>query len=139
LGNKIKLLGYQGSRKPRSLWLPTVIENADTISVVTYPSMSVRKLTPHQAINFVKKYDIKLKIMNDVFYKASIPTGFDYCLHVEYLGETILYPFTEWVVCICENNKLPDLVKRVKDKSAESITSKIPKITPYDKDSSKKS
>lgn len=132
---KIDSLGFHGPKKPRTLWLPTVIENADMsdISIVAYPSVSVRSVTLKQAEDLIIKHELKDKVNKKMSYKASYPSGYNYKIHVEYLNEITLYPLTEWVVCVCDKNEMPSFTLRIKDKSAKSTTPKKPKVIPVKK------
>lgn len=115
LQTKINSFGYDGSKKPRKLWLPTVIENADIITVVAYAAYSERNLSLEQAEKFIAKHGFDHDICNTAEYSALTHTGRNYKIRVEYQGEITYHSFTEWVVCLCTNKKLPQ-IKNFKDK-----------------------
>ena len=66
---KIAKLGYIGSKKPRSLWLPTIIENPIEIMLKIYPAISVRKVNVGQARAFINKSGC-----GTTLYKGARPT-----------------------------------------------------------------
>ena len=104
-----------GSTKPKRLWLPTIIENADEITVVVYSALSQRQLSPDQVEKFKSKYEGDYISHTDRGDFICTPTGRDYKIRVEYEGTVTYYPFSEWVICLCKNNKLPE-VKNIKNK-----------------------
>jgi len=114
--NKFINLGYVGLSKPKRLWLPTVIEGADEITVVAYAAYSQRQMSADQTRNYKSKHgkdSISSTDKKGVFRTAS---GRDYKIRVAFEGTIAYYPFTEWVICLCKNKKLPE-VKNLKNKS----------------------
>lgn len=120
---RINSFGFHGAKKPRSLWLPTVIYDADVITVDAYPSYSVKKLPSEQAAIFVAKYKLKFKVENNRYYKATITTGLNYKFRVESFGEPRRYPLSKWAVCVCNNDEIPSFKNlKIKKNINESST-----------------
>lgn len=108
LRGKKENLNLKGSKMPRSIWLPTVIEGAKRITLKIYLARSVRKMPPKKAMESAaetgRKSDRHL-----VGGKIDSYTGRNYKLHVIRGKRVRLVPFTDWAVCICPKRKLPEL------------------------------
>lgn len=91
--------GYVGAKKPRTLWLPVVIENATKITLKIYSAKSVRNVSVEQARAFAKKAGCELKQNHDQFSIHS-RTGCDYALRVKSKHGIEFYPFPDWAVCL---------------------------------------
>ncbi len=116
--NKFQLLDCVGSMKPKRLWLPTIIENADEVTVVFYAAISQRQLSPKQTIKYTSKHNIDNKHGNDKKNYVRTHTGRNYKIRVMHEGAVKYYPFTEWVICLCKNNELP-IIKNIKNKGRD--------------------
>lgn len=113
LQNKIKKAGYVGAKKPRTLWLPTVIENPRKIQLNIYPAQSVRKITAIQARRFIKKAGCETNISRNGQYVLKSFTGRNYKIRVTYGQESNDVRFTEWALCIYhKESSLPPLRRR---------------------------
>lgn len=110
---KIAKAGYVGSTKPRSLWLPTVIENPLKITLRIYPAISNRKVTLTQAKDFARKAKCATELSQNDSYAIKSITGNAHTLRVKYQHAKISrFVFTEWVLCICrDKSSLPKLKK----------------------------
>ncbi|MBK7491764.1 MAG: hypothetical protein IPI17_06980 [Nitrosomonas sp.] len=115
---EIKEAGFVGRKKPRSLWLPTMIENATEITIKVYQARSVRPVSIDTAQNFASKApgnkDATHQLMTrNKKIKCGIDalTGRNYKLRViTTLSSEILYAnFTDWTVCLCSDGTLPDI------------------------------
>ena len=111
LQKKIDLLGCEGAKKPKTLWLPTVIEHATTVTFVISQAKSTRKLTIAQARAFAEKYGYK-KPNPKFSYTATYLNGRDCNLRVKCKNTVNNYHFTNWAVCLFDGDKLPK-IKRI--------------------------
>lgn len=121
--------GYVGAKKPRTLWLPVVIENAIKITLNIYSAKSVRNVSIAQARAFAKKAGCELKQNHDQFSIHS-QTGRDYAIRVKSKHGIEIHSFTEWAVCLCQkgsqnprfrkSDKRHDLSNQLRTKSSSS-------------------
>lgn len=110
---KIAQSGYTGAKRPRTLWMPTVIERARKITLKIYPARSVRTVSRDEAVKFSKKARKSEKLdegQNNQYEIVSI-TGRNYRLKITRKTEKIYLPFSEWAVCLCRGGKIPILKK----------------------------
>lgn len=117
LKKRILRLGYEGLKTPRSLWLPTIIENADEISVIAYPAYSKRKLNSELKEKLIENDGSKSIFSGKTGDYAKTRSGRNYKIRVTFLDDAVkYYPFSKWVICVCKNKKLP-VIKKMIDKS----------------------
>lgn len=110
---KIKKAGYVGSKKPRSIWLPTTIEYPITIALKIYQARSVLAINYHQAIGFSRRADCHVEISKEKLYKIESITGLSYTLRATHESYNRDYAFSEWAVCVChDSSHLPRLNKK---------------------------
>ncbi len=119
---KVKLEAAKegGQKIPRNVWLPTVIENAEKIVAKSYEAKSVKRVTLKSARRFAFKAGLDIKTINkylsdenNEFWTSTI-TGRKYKLKVTNIYGSKIYPFTDWAVCLCTKDSIPDLKKRDK-------------------------
>lgn len=115
---EIKEAGFAGRKKPRSIWLPRMIENATEITIKVYPAKSSRSVSVETALNFASKAHgskdaIHQLVTRNKKIKCGINalTGRNYKLRViTPLSTKKTYEnFTNWTVCLCSDNKLPEI------------------------------
>ncbi|MEW6562806.1 MAG: hypothetical protein AB1400_06190 [Pseudomonadota bacterium] len=113
--NRIREVAPNAKSRPRSLWVPAYIENPKQVSLRVYTAISTRGLSHSQARAFAKKLQHKEHLPSHFEYKARSITGRNYKLRVSY-GKNCrvcTIGFSEWVVCICRDEKsVPRLRKR---------------------------
>ena len=120
LETKIKRAGFIGRKKPRSLWMPTILEDASDITIKKYQAKSNRRVSLDTAKSFAAREGLSnSRISNNQKLKGkkkrSIDTytGYRYKLHVlTKSDETYYSDFTEWVVCICSSRKRPQITEK---------------------------
>ena len=117
---KIEKAGYASSRKPRTLWLPEVIENPRMIRLQTYPAISVRKVSVETARDFARKAGCAAKLSSSKAYFIKSITGRNYKLLVTYESNNQCHRFTEWAVCIFQNRSSMPCFKKDLNQSAIS-------------------
>lgn len=129
LAAKIEKAGIAGRKKPRSLWLPTLIENASEITIKAYQAKSIRRVSQEAAEDFARKVGIsesriKEKIIVNGKKKRSIDskTGKNYKLRVVTTHPSKKYfcPFSNWAVCVCSENKLPEVFEETTEYTSKS-------------------
>jgi hypothetical protein len=100
---RIKRLKFVGAKKPRSLWMPTTIENPKSLHIKIYLAASVRTVTKPQANSFARKAKFDGTIPNCSIYKIRSDSARCYKLQVVRSDGGICYVgFTEWTVCLCK-------------------------------------
>ncbi|MDO9000885.1 MAG: hypothetical protein Q7W45_14045 [Bacteroidota bacterium] len=115
----IKLKEYKetGKSVSRDLWLPTVIKDAQHITVRIYEARSDRKVTFEAAKKFAQKAGVVDKILDEMTenhqYRISGLTGRQYKIFVSRDTGTEEYPFTEWAICVCPGGELPKCFKKL--------------------------
>ncbi|WP_047534301.1 hypothetical protein [Methylotenera sp. N17] len=109
---KTARLGYTGRKKPRDFWTPTIIEHATKVQFVIYQAKAVRKLSISQARAFAIKHEYE-KLDHSQTYFAKYYNGRDCNIRVEYENLIKYYQFTDIAICLCENNKIPKIKKRI--------------------------
>jgi hypothetical protein len=133
LAAKIEKAGFVGRKKPRSLWLPTLIENAAEITIKAYQAKSIRRVSLEAAENFAKKngiseQKIKEKIIDKGKKKRSIDsrTGINYKLRVVTADTSKVeyYQFSDWAVCLCSKNKQPEVNTETQEYTPKSEAKK---------------
>ncbi|MDP3662902.1 MAG: hypothetical protein U1D41_00515 [Nitrosomonas sp.] len=114
-----KLTKFKKSNKSvsRNLWLPTVIRNAQQVTVRIYEARSDRKVTYEAAKKFAQKAGVSANILNEMAenheYRISGLTGRQYKIFVSRDTGTKEYPFTEWAICVCPEEELPKLSRKL--------------------------
>lgn len=110
--SKITNAGYSGKKKPKCLWLPTVIEYPTKIRLKIYQAASIRKATVRQAKNSSEKYGYKIEPSSSKQYVTKSFTGRNYRLRATLGAKKPYLNFTEWAVCICHDKfSMPRLRK----------------------------
>ena len=108
---EIKEAGFAGRKKPRELWLPVMIEDAVEITIKIYQAKSVRPVSIDTAINFKSNArfgnNVRLGANKGKSNQYGIEsrTGRNYQLRVTTPTSKPYYKFTDWVVCLCPNDK----------------------------------
>lgn len=104
LKKKIAKAGYAGSTVPKSLWLPTVIDNPERLCLKIYQAMSVKPISPSAARDFArKKAKYEGDFSMDKSYEMKSITGRNY--RIQYSNErgSHYVSFTEWAVCLSDD------------------------------------
>lgn len=115
----IKLKEYKetGKSVSRDLWLPTIIKDAQQITVRIYKARSDRKVSYEAAKRFAQKAEASVDILNEMTqnqeYRISGLTGRQYKIFVSRDTGTEKYPFTEWAICVCPGGELPKCFKKL--------------------------
>ncbi|MDP3281448.1 MAG: hypothetical protein Q8M57_10455 [Nitrosomonas sp.] len=125
---EIKEAGFAGRKKPRSIWLPTMLENAVEITIKAYQAKAVRSVSIDTAHNFKSDarsgHNVRLRGTKDNprNYGIDSLTGRNYKLRViTTLSSDILYEnFTNWTVCLCSDGTLPDIYEESPEYTAKS-------------------
>ncbi len=126
LETEIEEAGFVGRKKPRELWLPVMIEDAVEITVKIYQAKSVRPVSIGTAINFKSEArfgsKVRLGAINDKSSQYGIEslTGRNYQLRVTTPTSKPYYKFTDWVVCLCPNDKSIELYEENPEYTAKS-------------------
>ena len=117
LNVKLKEYKETGKSVSRILWLPTVIKDAQQITVKIYEARSDRKVTFETAKKFAQKSGVSANILNEMSenqeYRISGLTGRQYKIFVSRDTGTEEYPFTEWAICVCPGGELPKLSRKL--------------------------
>lgn len=115
LNVKLKEYKETGKSVSRVLWLPTVIKDAQQVTVRIYEARSDRKVTFETAKKFAQKSGVSANILNEMTenqeYRISGLTGRQYKIFVSRDTGTKEYPFTEWAICLCPGGELPKYSK----------------------------
>ncbi len=131
---KIKNAGFVGRGKPRRLWLPELIKDAAIITIKTYQAKSSRAVLSEAAADFahkegLKAAEIKKTVIKNGRKKRSIDskTGLNYKLRVITASSSKInyHGFPNWTVCLCSNEKLPEVYEEAPEYTAKS-KAKIP-------------
>jgi len=114
LEERIARTAKKGSKQPRILWLPSVIENPNKIKLQIYPAYSTRKVSLVQARYYASKLGRIKPLSSKKSYSIRSATGNSYKLRITHKSKKSYVPFTEWAVCICRNESpIPALKKAV--------------------------
>lgn len=115
LNVKLKEYKETGKSVSRNLWLPTVIKDAQQVTVRIYEARSDRKVTFETAKKFAQKSGVSANILNEMTenqeYRISGLTGRQYKIFVSKDTGTKEYPLTEWAICLCPGGEFPKYSK----------------------------
>lgn len=126
----LKLKEFKETRKSvsRNLWLPTIIKDAQQVTVRIYEARSDRKVTYEAAKKFAQKAGVSSTILNEMAenheYRISGLTGRQYKIFVSRDTGTEEYPFTEWAICVCPGGELPKLSRKLAQHNPRQDNSK---------------
>lgn len=110
---RINRAGYRGSGIPRKLWLPTIIQNADKVTLRIYDARSVRRVSLESAQKLAAKNDVEDEIVQKHLINPktkrwrSSETGRNYQFFVSTSSGIDEYSFTDWTICLCKDKKPP--------------------------------
>lgn len=129
---KSKLTEFKKSGKSvsRKLWLPTVINGAQHITLRIYKARSERKVTFETAKKFAQKTDISKKALETMNenqeYRINSSTGRKYLLSATNDSGTENYAFTEWALCLCPGEDIPECdLKKIPHNHKEDNSKKL--------------
>lgn len=115
LETEIKEAGFVGRKRPRSLWLPLMIENASEITIKAYQAKSVKPVSVDTALDFASKARGGMSarhqlVMRNKSIKCGLASksGRNYQLRViSASSKTQYHPFSRWTFCLCPDGKMP--------------------------------
>jgi hypothetical protein len=112
----------------RSLWLPTVIENAEKITISIYDAASTKNISLDKAQEFLAKAKLEGVIDKEAvidtskkyFIRAQTGRGHEITVETLRESESVKHTCTNWLICLCSRKMLPILERnRVRSKEPE--------------------
>lgn len=114
LNAKIARAIYADPTEKRLLWLPTIIDNPEMITLKINRAVSVKEVLIGKAKEFTERAQCKDILPENTIYVIKTVTGAAHKLEVKHKENKISrVPFTKWALCICRD-KLPLLKRRKK-------------------------